>query len=129
MGATKKEAYSQEQIDKAKLFKALAHPARIAAIEKLLLHKDELLSCKELKEGLDISQSTFSRHLTILFEAGIIQSKIVNTYKTNALGYRVNIDTIDIILLYLNRIKRYLEKYHPPYTFYSIPINFQNWKI
>lgn len=129
MGATKKEAYSQEHLDKAKLFKALAHPARIAAIEKLLLKKNELLSCKELKEGLDISQSTFSRHLTVLSEAGLIKSKMFNIRKTSILCYQVNPDTIDIILLYLNRIKHHLEKHHLPFAFYSMPLNFQNWRI
>ena len=55
--------------DKVKIFKALAHPVRLAAVEKLA--DGEQCVCVIL-EMFDIDMSTLSRHLSILKNAGIV---------------------------------------------------------
>jgi DNA-binding transcriptional ArsR family regulator len=76
MGATKYSAYSENQIELAKLFKALAHPARIAIFE-LLLNNDDL-NCKALSEKIDLAQSTISEHLKVMFDAGLLGVRTVD---------------------------------------------------
>ena len=70
MGATKYQIYTQEQIEMARLFKALAHPARLAIVENILRY--ESISGKDLQFYIPLSQSTISQHLKELYVAGII---------------------------------------------------------
>lgn len=70
MGTTKYQIYTQEQIEMARLFKALAHPARLAIVENILKHN--ALSGKDLQFYIPLSQSTISQHLKELFIAGVI---------------------------------------------------------
>ncbi|MGC9521817.1 MAG: ArsR/SmtB family transcription factor [Anaerolineae bacterium] len=55
--------------DLAPLFKALAHPKRLAILQ--LLHTQELCVC-EIEEALDLRQSYVSQQLTVLREAGLV---------------------------------------------------------
>ena len=55
--------------DKAKVFKALAHPTRLFIIHTL---KDNKMSVKELTELVGIDISTMSKHLDILKKHRII---------------------------------------------------------
>jgi len=56
---------------RADIIKSMAHPARLIVLESL---KDgEKCVCK-LNELVDLDQSTLSRHLLILKNAGIVQS-------------------------------------------------------
>ncbi|MCF6096068.1 transcriptional regulator, ArsR family [Caldanaerovirga acetigignens] len=57
----------------ASIFKALSHPTRIKIIE-LLATKGEMCVCN-ISENLKIDQPTVSKHLSILKNAGIIESK------------------------------------------------------
>jgi len=56
----------------ARVFRALAHPARLCLLEKL-----EAKECcvGELQECLSLSQPRVSQHLKILKEAGILVSR------------------------------------------------------
>lgn len=54
--------------------KALAHPARLAIIQ-LLADRDACV-CGEIVEDLPLAQSTVSRHLKVLKEAGLVQGTI-----------------------------------------------------
>ena len=77
MGATKTTAYTTAQNELASLLKALAHPARIAILQKLLA-----CNCcvgKAFTEDLDLSQPTISRHLRELKDAGLIQGTVEGT--------------------------------------------------
>lgn len=58
----------------AKLAKALAHPARIAILERLLAANACITS--DLVEELGLAQATVSQHLKALKEAGLIQGNI-----------------------------------------------------
>ncbi len=55
--------------DKVKIFKALAHPARLRIVEKLA--EGEQCVCVIL-EMFDIDMSTLSRHLSVLKNAGVV---------------------------------------------------------
>lgn len=56
----------------AETFKALAHPARLAIVYALA--EQPVCAC-ELAEIADSSNSTTSRHLTVLRQAGIISNQ------------------------------------------------------
>jgi len=73
---------SQPYTRLAKKFKALAHPARIKLLERLV--KGECC-VTEIKKCLDISQPNVSQHLKTLKLAGIIKGKRTRT----KIGYRI----------------------------------------
>jgi len=74
MGLTKTEIFTNKQNRLALIFKALAHPARIAIIQQLL--KLDACICGELVSELGLAQSTISQHLNELKKAGLIRGTI-----------------------------------------------------
>lgn len=58
----------------ARLAKALAHPARVAILRRLLAHGECV--CGEIVSGLPLAQATVSQHLKVLKEAGLIQGEV-----------------------------------------------------
>jgi ArsR family transcriptional regulator, arsenate/arsenite/antimonite-responsive transcriptional repressor len=100
MGATKYSAYKKEHIELARIFKALAHPARIAIVEKLLSNKN--LNCKGLSDFIDLAQSTISEHMKVLQESGILG---VITENNNAY-YQVLENRLEILTQHLNFLKK-----------------------
>ena len=77
MGATKTEIFTERQNKLAQMMKALAHPARIAIIQRLL--KANECVCGDLVEELGLAQATISQHLKELKNAGLIQGTIEGT--------------------------------------------------
>lgn len=77
MGATKNHIYTEEQIELARLFKAMAHPARIAIVENLLEHED--LNCNDLRTFIQLAQSTISKHIKQLHEVGILAVEVLKS--------------------------------------------------
>ncbi|MDN5331079.1 MAG: hypothetical protein PWP45_304 [Tepidanaerobacteraceae bacterium] len=57
----------------ASIFKALAHPTRLKIIELLATH-GEMCVCN-IGEKLNIDQPSVSKHLSVLKNVGIIESK------------------------------------------------------
>jgi len=57
---------------RAKVFKALGHPSRLAIIDALV--DGERCVC-DLNEAVDADLSTVSRHLAVLRQAGILSSE------------------------------------------------------
>ncbi len=104
MGITKKSIHSQDQIEIAKLFKALGHPARIAIVEALLIHKN--LNCTDLKFYISLSQSTISTHLKELHEVGILSLR----NEKNCAYYEVNKLVLEQITDYLNQVYKQIDK-------------------
>lgn len=92
MGASKSEFFTEQQNNAANLFKALAHPARIAIIEHLISVNSCI--CGDLVDVLPLSQATVSQHLRELKEAGIIKGSIDG----NSICYCLNDETLDKIL-------------------------------
>ncbi|MFN0047700.1 MAG: ArsR/SmtB family transcription factor [Cytophagales bacterium] len=74
MGITKTDSFNHLQNKRAKYFKALGHPARIAIVEMLI--SKQACICNDMVEELPLSQSTISQHLKELKEAGIIKGDI-----------------------------------------------------
>ncbi len=54
---------TKEYLQKAEIFKALAHPTRLFIIHSV---KDKKMSVKKLSKLVDIDISTMSKHLDIL---------------------------------------------------------------
>ena len=74
MGVTKSHQFTNEQNKLAELFKALAHPARIAILQ--LLIKKQSCICGDIVDEILLSQSTISQHLKELKKVGIIKGDI-----------------------------------------------------
>ncbi|UMB59766.1 metalloregulator ArsR/SmtB family transcription factor [Lutibacter sp. A80] len=64
-------------LEKAELFKALAHPTRLFIIHTI---KDEAMSVKELTALVGVDISTMSKHLSILKNHRIIKGEKVKNY-------------------------------------------------
>ena len=62
----------EEFLEKAEIFKALAHPTRLFIIHAV---KDEKISVKELTELAGVDISTMSKHLDILKKNRIIRGE------------------------------------------------------
>ena len=73
MGAIKKDIYKKEQLEIAALFKAVAHPARIAILEYLFSIRSCV--CGDIVEEINLAQSTVSQHLKELKKAGLIKGE------------------------------------------------------
>lgn len=74
MGLTKTEIFTDEQNQLARLLKAMAHPARIAILQRILISNTCI--CGDLVDELGLAQATISQHLKELKNAGIIQGTI-----------------------------------------------------
>lgn len=75
----------------AKRFKALAHPARLLLLRRLM---DSECCVSEVEKCLGLSQPNVSQHLKILKEAGIIQGRRERT----RICYRMADDRVSRIL-------------------------------
>jgi predicted transcriptional regulator len=74
MGATKTALFTREQNNIASMAKAIAHPARIAILQYLVMKN--ACVCGDLVEELGLAQATTSQHLKELKLAGIIQGNV-----------------------------------------------------
>lgn len=74
MGLTKSEIFTDEQNQLSQLLKAMAHPARIAILQRILISNTCI--CGDLVEELGLAQATISQHLKELKTAGLIQGTI-----------------------------------------------------
>ncbi|MEH0153715.1 metalloregulator ArsR/SmtB family transcription factor [Limibacter armeniacum] len=74
MGTTKTEGFSQQTMKMADALKALGHPARLAIMDFLATR--DACFCGDIVEELPLAQSTVSRHLAELKNAGLIQGTI-----------------------------------------------------
>ncbi|MGE3316436.1 MAG: ArsR/SmtB family transcription factor [Planctomycetaceae bacterium] len=80
---------TKEQYEaRAKIAKALSHPSRLMIVE--LLQRKELC-VQDLTEAVGDDQSTVSKHLTILKEAGLISHRKEGTSNF----YRVTCNCLD----------------------------------
>lgn len=84
------------------IMKAMAHPTRLFILDKL--NEREHCVC-ELQELIGIDMSTVSKHLSVLRNAGIIDSRKVN----NQVFYRLKCPCVlDVYqcVIEVNKIKR-----------------------
>lgn len=73
MAYSKRNEFSEDEIQIALVAKALAHPARVAILK--LLSNGQCI-CGEIVDQLPLSQSTVSQHLKELKTAGLIKGDI-----------------------------------------------------
>lgn len=71
---TKADSFADDLARLAEQAKALSHPARLAIVQ-LLARRDECI-CGEIVDDLPLAQSTVSRHLKVLRDAGLVQGTI-----------------------------------------------------
>ncbi len=100
MGATKTAFFTTSQNQLATIFKALAHPARIAILDYLLTKKSCV--CGDIVNELPLAQPTISQHLKELKNAGLIKGNI----EGNAICYCINPQSITLIQNYLSAISK-----------------------
>jgi DNA-binding transcriptional ArsR family regulator len=74
MGLTKTEIFTDEQNRLAVMLKALAHPARIAILQQIIVANACI--CGDLSAELGLAQPTISQHLKELKNAGLIKGTI-----------------------------------------------------
>jgi predicted transcriptional regulator len=105
MGLTKTEIFTAEQNQLAQLLKAMAHPARIAILQRILMSNTCI--CGDLVEELGLAQATISQHLKELKNAGIIQGTIEGV----SVCYCINPETWKLMN---NQISAFLSAYKGP---------------
>lgn len=98
MGASKSESFSDIQNELGMLFKALAHPARVAIIEYLL--SVDTCICSDIVNVLPLAQPTVSQHLKELKNAGIIKGSVEGT----SICYCIDTDVLQKFENYFSNI-------------------------
>lgn len=74
MAYSKASVFSDDEVEIAKIAKALSHPARIAILQ--FLANCQSCICGDIVAELPLSQSTVSQHLKELKNAGLIKGEI-----------------------------------------------------
>ncbi len=100
MGVTKADYFSPEIQQKALLFKALGHPARIAIVEYLM--RVNRCICGDIVGELPLAQPTISQHLKELKQVGII----VGDIEGNSVCYCLNPVVLTEISEYINGVTK-----------------------
>lgn len=103
MGVSKTDEFTDNQNEMSVLFKALAHPARIAIIEYLL--SIDSCICSDIVNHLPLAQPTVSQHLKELKNANIIKGSIEGT----SICYCLNSEIFIKFENYFDMIKNKLE--------------------
>ncbi len=98
MGATNYSPYTQNQIQLAKVFKALGHPGRIAIME--LLSQQKALNLTDINLHLKMTQSNLSRHCRELAIVGLLNQFTVG----NSTYYAVNPPVLEKIIDYVEKM-------------------------
>ena len=104
MAVTKKDQFSEEEIQLADIAKALSHPARIKILN--ILTELDVCMCGDIVEHLPLSQSTVSQHLKELKKAGLIQGEIEGP----KVCYCINNDTFKKVKVKFNKMLSHICK-------------------
>lgn len=98
MGASKSDAFSDEQNKMAAIAKALGHPARVAILQYLQQVKGCI--CGDIVNELPLSQPTVSQHLKELKNCGLIKGNIEGT----AICYCIDQTVLQQFLSFLKQL-------------------------
>ena len=110
MGITKNHIHTQDQINIARLFKALGHPARIAIIENLLMHDN--LNCNDLRSYIQLAQSTISAHIKELHDVGILAVRVI----ANNAYYVIHKSTLEQAADYFQKVFKKIDEANRPHS-------------
>jgi|SRR5690625_5223940 len=102
MKQTKPQDFTEAQYQTSQVLKALGHPARVAIIEYLL--SVDTCICGDIVDVLPLAQSTVSRHLKELKNAGLIKG----TIEGNTICYCIDENTIAQLKNYFESISEKL---------------------
>lgn len=96
MKKAKVMAFTDEQKQRARLLKALSHPARLAILEYLA----EIKTCitGDIADELPLSRTTVNQHLKELKDAGLIKGTVEGV-RTN---YCLNVESVRLLEQELN---------------------------
>jgi ArsR family transcriptional regulator len=89
----------QDAVLAAKVFKALAEPARVRLISTIAAGGEDGVCVCELVEPLGLSQPTVSHHLKVLYEAGLVSREKRGTWAF----YRLRQEAMSVVALALHR--------------------------
>lgn len=103
MGITKTDVYTDEQNELADLLKAIAHPARIAILQKL--SSVDCCICRDFSDEIELSQPTISRHLSELKAAGLISGTVTGTRKSYCLDASRWQEVSSLVGVFLSSLK------------------------
>ncbi len=90
------KSFTQEQIDLARIAKALSHPVRLHILS--LLEAQVCCYSGDMAVMLPIARSTLSQHLNELKKAGLIQGSIAQDTKPDFVGLAGSFENIMSLL-------------------------------
>jgi ArsR family transcriptional regulator, arsenate/arsenite/antimonite-responsive transcriptional repressor len=99
---TKADLFNKEIQDKALVFKALSHPARIAIL--LYLAKTKTCISGDISNEIPLSRTTVTQHLQELKKAGLIKGEIEGVRKNYCLCNSCISDIKQMISSFLEEI-------------------------
>ena len=91
--------FSEDDVDLARICKALAHPARVSILR--ILAASDSCQCSDIVEHVPLAQATVSQHLKELKSAGLIVGEIDGPrvcYCINASGWERAKDMLNSIV-------------------------------
>ncbi len=104
MTSRKYALFDKDLQESAILFKALAHPARLAILN--FLAESKICMTGDISGELPLSRSTVNQHLTELRNAGLIKGEIDGV----RVNYCLNTSKIEEVKLRLGQLFEYIEK-------------------
>lgn len=73
MGRSKKHQYTQQELNVARIGRAIAASARVVILHEISMY--HIITNKYISERVNLSGAAVSQHLQILRETGFIESK------------------------------------------------------
>ena len=102
MAHTKSDRFSNEEIEIARLAKAMSHPARVKILNILIDTK--VCMCGQIVEFMPLAQATVSQHLRELKNVGLIKGEIEGPKTCYCLDHEVLKKTKEIFQQLFSKI-------------------------
>ena len=103
MVQSKTELFEQQLTDKASLFKALGHPARLQILKYLA--ETRICITGDISEELPLSRTTVNQHLSELKKAGLIRGTVEGVKTNYCLNPKKVEELYDLAHNFLGEIK------------------------
>ena len=103
MVVSKTELFNEVLQERAILFKALAHPARLQILQ--FLAETKTCISGDISEELPLSRTTVNQHLKELKDAGLIRGNVEGAKTNYCLDYGKVIEMKEILTSFLNEIQ------------------------
>jgi len=103
MVVSKTELFDEALQERAILFKALAHPARLQILQ--FLAETKTCISGDITEVLPLSRTTVNQHLKELKDAGLIQGHVTGVNMNYCLDYSKVKEMKEILSGFLNEIE------------------------